>query len=116
MRFQKGNTYSPSRVGHVNGTRTRLSRKLLEDLAADWAEGGIAAIKIMRMERPAEYCKLMVSILPKELIFENSAVTDLSDDELDHMIEMLREGALAARQEQAALEMVPAPKLLNGRH
>ena len=57
----------------------------------------------------------MCSILPKELIFENSAVTELDDDELDHMISMLRERALAARQEQA-LEKVPEPKLLNGRH
>jgi hypothetical protein len=65
------------------------------------------------MERPAEYVRVMCSILPKELIFENSAVTELDDDELDHMITMLRERALAVRQEQA-LEMVPAPKLLNG--
>jgi hypothetical protein len=53
--------------------------------------------------------------LPKELILDNSAITELGDDELDHMITMLRERALAARQEQA-LEMVPEPKLLNGRH
>jgi hypothetical protein len=115
MRFQKGNTYSPSRVGHQNGTRTRLSRKLLEDLLADWQEGGIAAIRMMRMENPSGYCKLMASILPKELLFESGSVSDLDDTELDHMITMLRERALAARQEQA-LEMAPEPKLINGRH
>ena len=71
-------------------------------MLADWAEGGAAAIKMMRIERPAEYVRVMCSILPKELIFENSAVTELDDDELDHMISMLRERALAARQEQSA--------------
>ena len=65
---------------------------------------------------PGEYLRLTASVLPKEFVFEN-AVTELDDDELDHMITMLRERALAARQEQALeLEKAPEPKLLNGRH
>ena len=117
MRFEKGNSYSANGngSGRPKGSRNKLCRAVLEDLMADWAEGGAAAIKMMRVERPAEYVRVMCSILPKELIFENSAVTELDDDELDHMISMLRERALAARQEQA-LEKVPEPKLLNGRH
>ena len=39
---------------------------MLEDLLADWAEGGAAAVKMMRVERPAEYVRAMCSILPKE--------------------------------------------------
>jgi hypothetical protein len=43
-------------------------------------------------------------------------VTELDDEELDRMIEMLRERALSARQEQA-LELKPEPEALpNGRH
>jgi hypothetical protein len=53
--------------------------------------------------------------LPKEFVFEN-AVTELDDDELDRMIEMLRERALTARQEQT-LELKAQRKALpNGRH
>jgi hypothetical protein len=89
----------------------------LEDLFADWQEGGVAAIKMMRVENPSGYCKLMASILPRELLFETGSVSELADDELDAMITMLRERALAVRQEQALeLEKVPEPKLLNGRH
>ena len=48
-------------------------------------------------------------------VFEN-AVTELDDEELDRMIEALRERALSARQEQT-LELKPEPKALpNGRH
>ena len=101
--------------GRKPGSRNKLCRAVLEDLMADWAEGGAAAIKMMRIEQPAAYVRVMCSILPKELIFENSTITELDDDELDHMISMLRERALAARQEQA-LEKAPEPKLLNGRH
>jgi hypothetical protein len=39
--------------------------------------------------------------LPKELSIETSNVNELSDEELDRMIEILRERALAAREEQA---------------
>src|SRR4249919_4006094 len=100
--------------GRKPGSRNKLCRAVLEYLMADWAEGGAAAIKMMRIEQPAAYVRVMCSILPKELIFENSTITELDDAELDHMIEMLRERALAVRQEQAALEKVPEPKLLNG--
>ena len=100
--------------GRKPGSRNKLCRAVLEDLVADWAEGGAAAIKMMRIEQPATYVRVMCSILPKELIFENSTITELDDAELDHMITMLRERALAARQEQA-LEKAPEPKLLNGR-
>ena len=85
-RFEKGNHAHQGRGGRPPGSRNKLCRRVLEDLLVDWAEGGAAAIKMMRIERPAEYVRVMCSILPKELIFENSAVTELDDDELDHMI------------------------------
>jgi hypothetical protein len=115
MRFQKGNNASNGKGGRPLGSRNKLCKAMLEDLAADWREGGVSALKIMRMERPAEYVRALISILPKELIFENSAITELDDTELDYMITMLRERALAVRQEQALeLEKAPEPKLLNG--
>jgi hypothetical protein len=114
-RFEKGNNASGGKGGRPLGSRTKLCKRLLEDLFADWQEGGVAALKMMRMEKPAEYVRVMVSVLPKELLFETGSLADLDDDELDHMIEMLRERALAARQEQA-LENIPEQKLLNGRH
>jgi hypothetical protein len=117
MRFEKGNSYSKNGNGSGRplGSRTKLCKRLLEDLFADWQEGGIAAVRMMRVENPSGYCKMMASILPKELLFETGSVSELDDTELDHMIEMLRERALAARQEQA-LENIPEQKLLNGQH
>jgi hypothetical protein len=117
-RFEKGNNSSNGRGGRPLGSRTKLCKRLLEDLFADWQEGGIAAIRVMRVENPSAYCKLMMaSILPRELLFETGSVSELADDELDNMITMLRERALAVRQEQVLeLEKAPEPKLLNGRH
>jgi hypothetical protein len=108
--------FKPGHSGRPKGSRNKLCRAMLDDLMADWAEGGPAAIKIMRIERPSEYVRAMVSILPKELILE-SGLADIDDAELDSLIEMLRARAIAARQEQA-LDLQPEkPKaLLNGRH
>jgi hypothetical protein len=61
---------------------------------------GKAAMLTMWRERPHDFVKFVGSVMPKEFLFEN-VVTDLADEELDRMIEMLRERALAARQEYA---------------
>ena len=107
--------FKPGHSGRPKGSRNKHCRAMLDDLMADWAEGGAAAIKIMRIERPSEYVRAMVSILPKELLFEN-AVTELDDEDLNRMIEMLREKVLESRREQT-LELKAQPKaLLNGRH
>jgi hypothetical protein len=91
MRFQKGNAYSANGNGSGRplGSRNKLCRAVLEDLLADWAEGGIAAIRMMRIENPSAYCKMMASILPKELLFESGAVTELDDNALDRIDEFL---------------------------
>jgi hypothetical protein len=49
------------------------------------------------------------------MLFETGSVSELADDELDQMITMLRERALAVRQEQALELKAPEQKLLNGR-
>ena len=110
--FEPGNTYGRNGLGgRPKGSRNKLCRALLADLLADWADGGADAIKMMRMEEPGAYIRVMVSILPKELIFE-SGMENLDDGELDQLIEMLRARALEARQEQ----LVEVKTISNGRH
>jgi hypothetical protein len=88
--------------GRPKGARNRLCRAVLDDLMADWREGGPAAIKIMRTERPHEYVRAMVSILPKELILESS-MTDLTDDQLDELIDQIKQQLLTVRREPPML-------------
>jgi hypothetical protein len=94
--------------GRKPGSRNKLCRAVLEDLMADWAEGGAAAIKMMRVERPAEYVRVMCSILPKELIFE-SGMSDFDDDALDELLAGLHQRLLEVREQQALLA---APKVV----
>jgi hypothetical protein len=104
MRFQKGNNASNGKGGRPLGSRNKLCRAVLEDLLADWAEGGPAAIKMMRIENPSAYCKMMASILPKELLFENTA-TELDDDQLAELIGHIREQLIARNEPLQLTEM-----------
>jgi hypothetical protein len=108
MRFEPGNTLSK---GRPRGARNKLASRVLQDLLEVWDEPitegsaltrGRAALRLMSRERPSEFAKLYAGIVPREFWVE-SAVTDLADDELDRMIEMLRERVLAVREEQPAL-------------
>jgi hypothetical protein len=109
-------------AGRPKGSRNKLAQRVFDDILKHWNEPaggelckGQAALELLYREKPGEYLKLTASVLPKEFVFEN-AVTELDDEELDRMIETLRERAIAARQEQA-LELKPEPKaLLNGRY
>jgi hypothetical protein len=115
-RFEKGHSGRPS------GSRNKLAQRVFDDVLRHWCEPtggelctGQAALELLYREKPGEYLRFTASVLPKEFVFE-SAVTELDDEELDRMIEALRERAIAARQEQA-LELKPEPKALpNGRH
>ena len=123
--MQRSNQFKPGhniKGGRPKGSRNKLAQRVFDDIFRHWNEPaggdlckGQAALELLYREKPGEYLKLTASVLPKEFVFEN-AVTELDDDELDRMIEMLRERALSARQEQT-LELKPVPKaLLNGRH
>ena len=115
-RFEKGHS------GRPKGSRNKLAQRVFDDLFAHWNEpagGGMskgqAALELLYREEPGAYLRLTASVLPKEFVFEN-AVTELDDEELDRMIEALRDRAIAARQEQT-LELKAQPKALpNGRH
>jgi hypothetical protein len=123
--MQRSNQFKPGhniKGGRPKGSRNKLAQRVFDDIFRHWNEPaggelckGQAALELLYREKPGEYLKLTASVLPKEFVFEN-AVTELDDEELDRMIEMLRERALSARQEQT-LELKPVPKaLLNGRH
>ena len=123
--MQRSNQFKPGhniKGGRPRGSRNKLAQQVFDDIFRHWNEPaggelckGQAALELLYRERPGDYLKLTASVLPKEFVFEN-AVTELDDEELDRMIEALRERALSARQEQA-LELKPEPKALpNGRH
>jgi hypothetical protein len=85
--FEKGRQKTG---GRAKGAKNRLSHAFLTALAEDFELHGIDALRITRIERPAEYIKIVAGLMPKELEIMDSRLTDLSDEELDVFIAKLR--------------------------
>jgi hypothetical protein len=77
---------NPGKPGRVKGSRNRLSERFIADLQAEWEQHGPSTLRIARIERPVEFCKMVASILPKEFEISDTRMKDLSDDELDFLI------------------------------
>jgi hypothetical protein len=114
--FPKGHS------GRPKNSRNKLAQRVFDDVFRHWCEPangdmckGQAALELLYREEPGAYLRLTASVLPKEFTFDHVAA-ELGDEELDRMIEMLRERALEARREQS-LELKPEPRaLINGRN
>jgi len=76
--------------GRKRGSRDRLSSAFLYELANDFEEHGAGVIKIARIEKPVEYLRIVASVLPKELVVEANALSDISDEELAAHIVLLQ--------------------------
>ena len=94
--FELGNKFGKGR----RGAKNKLAQRVLEDLIAIWGEpvregsaitNGIAALRIMAKQHPAEFCKLYCNLVPKEYWVESSTLTDMSDEEIDKVILRLRD-------------------------
>jgi hypothetical protein len=77
-------------AGRRNGAKNRLSTKLIEALEADFQQHGEGVIKVLRVEHPADYMRLIGSLVPKELEISDNRLGDLSQDELELAIEYAR--------------------------
>src|SRR6185503_19900202 len=62
----------------------------LADVYAEWETGGKQAIKKMAKDRPADFCRMVASLMPKELKVNENPFADLSDSELHAFIDLCR--------------------------
>jgi hypothetical protein len=108
MKFEKNNSYAKLGGQARRGVKNRLSSRVLEDMLEVWDElagtpaskdvtAGKAALRLMRRDRPAEFVKAYVGLVPKELQVESWS-RDMSEDELVELIEKFREAEEQAQE------------------
>ncbi len=83
----------------------------LEELAKDFEEHGPEVIRLARIERPVEYLKIIAATLPNEFELTDSRLEEISDGELDALIELARQQRAiivnAERREEPAADREP---------
>ncbi len=89
-RDEKGKL-KPGSGGRPAGARNKLQAGFVEALQEDFMEHGAATIEIVRKERPAEFLKIIASVLPKEFVMPDNAAGDLSDEEITEALAVLRQ-------------------------
>jgi hypothetical protein len=78
----------------------------LETLERDFQEHGEGVVKILRLEYPADYMRLIGSLVPRELEISDNRLGDLSQDELELAIDYARK-RLAERSIQLGIREEP---------
>jgi hypothetical protein len=86
-RFKPGNTGAGG--GRPKGSRNKIGEQFLTDLQADWDENGAEAIKACRTEKPADYVKMVASLLPKQIEVKRPE-EELTDSELADLIDAIQ--------------------------
>src|SRR5688500_18442363 len=85
---QPGEVRNPA--GRPKGSRNKLGEDFIQALQADFQEHGRDVIARVREEKPADYMKVVASLLPKEFNLNASVLTDLTDDELAEFLAAIR--------------------------
>lgn len=85
--FLKGKNGGP---GRPKGSRNKLGEAFVTALQADFEEHGETVIATVRAERPADYLKVIASLLPKQVEIKESAFDGISDEELSALIAAAR--------------------------
>jgi len=73
-------------LGRPKGTRNKLAEDFVRELQADFSEHGKQAIQTVRQERPAEYLKVVASLLPKQVEIKEGTFDGISDEQLAALV------------------------------
>jgi Family of unknown function (DUF5681) len=78
--------WKPGQSGNPNGrpvgSRTIFSQAFLKDLASDWSEGGLDAMRWTRKNQPAVYFATCARLLPADVTVTLEQSNGLTPDDL----------------------------------
>ena len=89
-RWLPGTSGNPA--GRPISSRQKLGEAFLKDLLADWKQNGKDAIVKMRKKDAVAYCRVIASVLPRELVFtETSEIDAMTPEEMSGLLQIIRQ-------------------------
>ena len=85
--FVKGYNGGPGRPA---GSRNKLGEQFIADLYEHWKVNREEALDGCLKESPAAYCRVVASIVPKEMHLKANGFGDLTDSQIDGLIALAR--------------------------
>src|SRR5690349_1086743 len=86
--FQPGQSGNPA--GRQKGSRNKLGEAFIQALHADFVVNGEKVIETVRTQRPADYLKVVASLLPKQIEVKEGAFDGISDEDLAALVAAAR--------------------------
>jgi hypothetical protein len=86
--FAPGQSGNPN--GRPKGSRHKLGEQYVADLFEVWQRRGTDAIERMADKHPADFVRVIASILPKQVEIKEGAFDGLSDEELAALVAAAR--------------------------
>src|SRR5262245_50408884 len=92
--WRRGQSGNPA--GRPRGSRNALSEEVVCALLRDFRQHGQKAVARVRQTQPGVYLKILALLCPREHKVQHSTIKDLTDEQLEAMIEYI-ELSLAAQ-------------------
>jgi hypothetical protein len=67
-----------------HGSRNKLLARFIDDLCADWFAHGAETIEKLRADRPHDYVRAVIAVLPRDV--RSEPADDMTDEELTKRI------------------------------
>lgn len=78
--WKAGEVANPN--GRPKGSRHRISEDFLRDFHNAWEQHGVEALNKVAEDKPHEFVRAAVSLLPKELHVKTDALEDMSEHDI----------------------------------